>query len=98
MRAPDRKRTTPLAPLKVTELRLQTAALAPLDGKFWFGGTTSVNDVQNPFSEEMNSRPGGTVAVPITKHQSLKFSYSNGTYIRFGGNYQNVSVTRVLRQ
>jgi hypothetical protein len=26
-----------------------------------------------------------------TKHQSLKFSCNNGTYIRFGGNYQNVS-------
>jgi hypothetical protein len=27
----------------------------------------------------------------MTKHQSLKFSYNSGTYIRFGGNYQNVS-------
>ena len=27
----------------------------------------------------------------LTKHQSLKFSYSDGTYIRYGGNYQNVS-------
>jgi len=50
-----------------------------------------VSGVQNPLSEQTNSRLGGTFAVPITKHQSLKFSYSNGTYIRFGGNYQNVS-------
>jgi hypothetical protein len=64
---------------------------ASLDGNFWFGGKTSVSGVQNPLSEENNSRIGGTVAIPITKHQSLKFSYSNGTYIRFGGNYQNVS-------
>jgi len=35
---------------------------------------------------------GCTGAVRVTKHQSLKFSYSNGTYIQFGGNYQNVSV------
>jgi hypothetical protein len=62
-----------------------------LDGNFWFGGKTSVNGIQNPLSEQSNSRLGGTFAVPITKHQSLKFSYSNGTYIRFGGNYQNVS-------
>lgn len=64
---------------------------ASLDGNFWFGGKTAVNGVQNPLSQETNSRIGGTVAIPITKHQSLKFSYSTGTYIRFGGNYQNVS-------
>src|SRR5271165_1889816 len=63
---------------------------ASLDGNFWFGGKTSVNGVQNPFSHQMNSRLGGTVSLPISKHQALKFAYSNGTYIRFGGNYQNV--------
>ena len=64
---------------------------ASLDGNFWFGGSTSVNGVPNPLTRETNSRLGGTVAIPITKHQSLKFSYSDGTYTRFGGNYQNVS-------
>jgi hypothetical protein len=63
-----------------------------LDGNFWFGGATNLNGVQNPASRQTNSRIGGTVSFPITKHQSLKFSYSDGTYIRFGGNYQNVSV------
>jgi hypothetical protein len=65
---------------------------ASLDGNFWFGGKTSAGGVVNPLSEQTNSRIGGTVSVPITKHQSLKFSYSDGTYIRFGGNYQNVSL------
>jgi Putative MetA-pathway of phenol degradation len=64
---------------------------ASLDGNFWFGGKTTVSGVQNPLTEQTNSRIGGTVSVPISKHQSLKFSYNNGTYIRFGGNYQNVS-------
>jgi len=64
---------------------------ASLDVNYWFGGKTTVNGVQNPVSQDSNSRIGGTVAIPITKHQSLKFSYSTGTYIRFGGNYQNVS-------
>jgi hypothetical protein len=63
-----------------------------LDGNFWFGGSTSVNGLENPLTKQTNSRLGGTAALPITKHQSLKFSYSSGTYIRFGGNYQNVSV------
>ena len=65
---------------------------ASLDGNFWFGGKTSVNGVQNPLTRQTNSRLGATVAVPISKHQSLKLSYSDGTYIRYGGNYQNVSV------
>jgi len=64
---------------------------ASLDGNFWFGGKTSLNGVQNSLTELSNSRLGGTVSVPITKHQSLKFSYSDGTYTRFGGNFQNVS-------
>ncbi len=65
---------------------------ASLDGNYWFGGATSIAGVENPDSQQSNSRIGGTVALPITKHQSLKLSYSDGTYIRFGGNYQNVSV------
>jgi hypothetical protein len=65
---------------------------ASLDGNFWFGGSTSVNGVQSPGTDQRNSRLGGTVSIPITKHQSLKFAYSNGAYILYGGNYQNVSV------
>jgi hypothetical protein len=33
-----------------------------------------------------------TAAWRFSKHQSLKASYSNGTYIRFGGNYQSLQV------
>jgi len=65
---------------------------ASLDGNFWFGGKTSLNGVENSSTEQKNSRIGGTVSIPISRHQSLKFSYSNGAYIRYGGNYQNVSM------
>ncbi len=65
---------------------------ASLDGNYWFGGETSIHGVVNPSSRQSNSRIGGTFSMPISKSQSLKFAYSNGTYIRFGGNYQNVSV------
>ena len=64
---------------------------ASLDGNFWFGGKTSLNGVEKPGTVQRNSRIGGTVSVPVSKHQSLKFSYSNGAYIRYGGNYQNIS-------
>ena len=63
-----------------------------LDGNFWYGGSTSVNGKENFKTLQENSRVGFTASVPITRHQSLKFSYSNGDYVVFGGNYQNVSV------
>ena len=63
-----------------------------LDGNFWTGGITSLSGVQNLNTKQTGSRIGGTASFPISKHQSIKVSYSNGTYIRFGGNYQSVSV------
>ena len=63
-----------------------------LDGNYWFGGTTSLNGVENLSTLQKNSRLGGTAAIPLSGHQSIKFSYSNGTYIRYGGNFQNISV------
>jgi hypothetical protein len=65
---------------------------ASLDGNFWFGGTTSLNGISNPATRQTSSRIGGTFSCPLWRHQSIKVSYSNGTYIRFGGNYQSVSV------
>jgi outer membrane putative beta-barrel porin/alpha-amylase len=62
-----------------------------LDGNFWVGGRSSLNGVENPTTLQRNSRIGGTVSVPVSKHQSIKFSYNRGAYIRYGGNYQNVS-------
>jgi outer membrane putative beta-barrel porin/alpha-amylase len=63
-----------------------------LDGNYWFGGTTSVNGVENSSTLQRNSRVGGTASIPLNRHQSIKFSYSNGAYIRYGGNFQNASV------
>jgi hypothetical protein len=64
---------------------------ASADGNFWFGGGTSLNGAPSPQTSESNSRIGGTVSIPVSRHQSVKFSYSNGAYIRYGGNYQNIS-------
>ena len=65
---------------------------ASLDGNYWFGGTTSINGVQNSSTLQRNSRVGGTASIPLNRRQSIKFSYSNGAYIRYGGNFQNASV------
>lgn len=63
-----------------------------LDVNFWHGGETSLNGVPNPQTVQRNSRIGATVAIPITKHQSLKASYNNGAYINYGGNFQDISI------
>jgi len=63
-----------------------------LDANFWFGGRTSLNGAPNPSTVQKNSRVGATGSIPLTTHQSIKLSYSNGAYIRYGGNYQSVSV------
>lgn len=65
---------------------------ASLDGNFWFGGKTSLNGVENTTSELQNSRLGATASFPVTKHHSVKVSYSNGAYIKYGGNFQNITV------
>jgi hypothetical protein len=63
-----------------------------LDGNFWWGGVTTLNGIENLQTRQTGSRIGGTASVPLGKHQSIKVNYSSGTYIRFGGNYQNVSL------
>jgi hypothetical protein len=63
-----------------------------LDGNFWFGGRTSINGKENLNTLQRNSRLGATASLPISKHQSLKLSYSDGTIVRYGGNFHNVSV------
>lgn len=65
---------------------------ASFDANFWYGGRTSFNDVVSRPTLQSNSRIGGTFSVPLNKHQSLKFSYSHGARIRFGGKSDNVSV------
>ena len=63
-----------------------------LDGNFWFGGIASLSGIQNVATRQTSSRLGGTISFPVSKRQSIKVSYNNGDYARFGGNYQNVSV------
>jgi hypothetical protein len=63
---------------------------ASVDANFWWGGLTSLAGIQNLATKQTGSRIGATVAWRFSKHQSLKVSYSNGTYVRFGGNYQAV--------
>lgn len=57
------------------------------DSNFWLGGRTSLTGVENSNTFQTSSRIGATVSTPVSKHQSLKLSYSDGAYVLFGGNY-----------
>jgi hypothetical protein len=65
---------------------------ASLDGNFWWGGVTALNGISNPDTRQTSSRIGATLSLPFSRHQSIKIAYSDGTYVRFGGNYNNVQV------
>lgn len=83
-------------PMGATELHLsyniKPRFWISVDGNYWHGGETSLNGRATPTTLQANSRMGTTASVPLTKHQSVKLSYSGGTYITFGGNFQNLQV------
>jgi hypothetical protein len=63
-----------------------------LDANFWWGGVTTLNRVRNPATLQTSSRLGGTGAFRVSRHQSIKISYSKGTYVRYGGDFQAISL------
>jgi len=60
------------------------------DTNFWSGGSTVVNGVSNRDGAR-NSRVGGTVSLPLTRHQSIKFTASTGAIVRVGGNFTSIT-------
>jgi Putative MetA-pathway of phenol degradation len=61
-----------------------------LDANYWSGGETSLNGVANPSTYQRSSRVGVTASIPITARHSIKISYSEGAYVRYGGNYRAI--------
>jgi hypothetical protein len=64
-----------------------------LDANFWSGGETSINGVANHATYQKNSRVGLTASIPLSAHNSIKLSFSDGAYVRFGGNYRTISAS-----
>lgn len=63
-----------------------------LDANFWWGGAISRAGVPDSLTNQKNSRIGITGSVPLTEHQSVKLSYSDGAYTLYGGNYRSIAV------
>ena len=51
-----------------------------------------MNGARNDNTLQANSRFGVTGSVPLTRHQAVKVSYSDGMVVRIGGNYKVLSV------
>ena len=64
-----------------------------LDANFWSGGEASINGVANPATYQRNSRVGVTASIPLSAHNSIKLSYNDGAYVRYGGNYRSISAS-----
>jgi len=58
---------------------------------FYTGGTSTINDEIND-DRQANSRVGITVALPVGKRNSLKFSVSRGAIVRIGQNFTTFAV------
>jgi hypothetical protein len=83
------------APLVTTQMHLSynlsRRAWAALDGTFYSGGRTTVNDTAHA-ERQNNTRIGGTIALPIANRQSLRVAVSKGARVRLGSNFTTLSV------
>ncbi len=64
-----------------------------LDANFWSGGEATVNGVPNLATYQKASRVGITASIPLSAHNSIRLSYSDGAYVRYGGGYRSISAS-----
>jgi len=62
-----------------------------LDYTYYAGGTSKVNG-QYKNDRQDNSRTGATLAVPVTRQQSLKFTWTQGVTTRIGDKYDTIGM------
>jgi len=65
------------------------------DFNYWYGGRVSVNGEEHMLTRQANSRLGVTAALPVSRHQSLKISYSDGVVVRVGGKCKSFGLQRI---
>jgi outer membrane putative beta-barrel porin/alpha-amylase len=65
---------------------------AAFDANYYTGGRTSIDGVARA-DLQRNSRIGGTISIPLTKRQSLKFSGSSGAVTNIGANFISIGAS-----
>lgn len=76
--------------------RIRPGFWASLDGTFYIGGSTTVDNTKN-LDRQRNSRLGFSVAYPLTDRHLWKFSFTNDLTTEFGGDYNTITVSYAYR-
>ena len=63
-----------------------------LDGTYYWGGLTTVNGIEGDTLQE-NTRVGGTVALPIDRHNSIKLYGTSGVATRTGSDFDTLGLS-----
>jgi len=71
--------------------RFNDAFWGSLDGTFYGGGQTTVDDVEAD-DRQANARVGGTLALSLDRHNSLKLYGSTGAVTRVGGEFRTIGL------
>lgn len=89
----DRRTQAPIGALEVhVSYDVNPRLWISTDFNYWYGGRVSVNGEEHALTRQANSRLGVTASLPVSRHQSLKISYSDGVVVRFGGRFKTFSV------
>src|SRR5215470_10730331 len=68
---------------------------AAVDATYYGGGRKTVGGVEGEPLQDV--RVGGTLAIPIDRHNSVKLSASTGAYARAGGNFTTAAIAWQFR-
>ena len=68
---------------------------AALDATYYGGGRSTIDGV--PGQSLQDVRVGGTLAIPVDRHNSIKISASTGAYARVGGNFTTAAIAWQFR-
>jgi len=68
---------------------------AAIDATYYGGGRKTVGGVEGEALQDV--RIGGTLAIPIDRHNSVKLSASTGAYARAGGNFTTAAIAWQFR-
>ena len=68
---------------------------AAIDATYYAGGRTTIDGVHGESLADV--RVGGTLAIPIDRHNSIKLTASTGAYARTGGNFTTAGIAWQFR-
>jgi len=63
-----------------------------VDGTYYLGGLTAVNGIEGDTLQE-NTRLGGTLALPVNRHNSVKLFVTSGVATRTGSDFDTLGLS-----